>query len=150
MNGVEWHLLLNHFPIVGTIFTAGFFAAGVIFRQFTLIQAALISYIVIALIAIPVYFTGEQAEAIVEERPGINPELIKAHEEHGVNAFILVEITGLAALIALLAGIEKKEKTGMIGMIAFIISLLAIVFAVMAGSSGGKISHPELRQERII
>ena len=72
MDLTHLHLLLNHFPIVGTALAVALMLWG-IFKQNTTtkINAAAI-LVAMALVSIPVFFTGEPAEETVEHLPGIS------------------------------------------------------------------------------
>jgi hypothetical protein len=55
-------------------------------------------FIIIALLAIPAYLTGEPAEELVGNLPGVSKASIEQHEEAAQVAFAGVLIVGAAAL----------------------------------------------------
>jgi len=81
MNNTYIHLLLNHFPIVGTLVGSGIFFWGIIKRQAQTQSIAAGILLVMAIIAIPVYLTGEPAEETVENLPGVSESMMELHEE---------------------------------------------------------------------
>ena len=81
MNAAHIHLLLNHFPILGALFAAGVLLAGVLFNDRKINQVGLVSLVLFAILTIPAFLTGEGAEEVLEELPGISNASIKDHEE---------------------------------------------------------------------
>ncbi|MEO0332049.1 MAG: hypothetical protein AAF223_10235, partial [Bacteroidota bacterium] len=67
MNDAQIHLALNHFPIIGTLFGTVLLGIGVFGKNKSLLNTGLIILILMTLITIPVYLSGEGAEEIVEE-----------------------------------------------------------------------------------
>ena len=66
MNGAHLHLVLNHFPVIGLIFCLAMLMAGILRKSEELTRTGMVILIAVAVIAIPVYLTGEPAEEIVE------------------------------------------------------------------------------------
>ena len=62
MDATHLHLLLNHFPIVGTLLGVGVMLYGYIVGSEQVKKAALWLWAAMALVAIPVFLTGEPAE----------------------------------------------------------------------------------------
>ncbi|MCI0564610.1 MAG: hypothetical protein MN733_39585, partial [Nitrososphaera sp.] len=69
MNLAHVHLLLNHFPVIGTVFGFLFLAYAMAKKSEELKKVSLGIFVLIALIALPVYFTGEPAEEVVKHLP---------------------------------------------------------------------------------
>jgi hypothetical protein len=111
MNWAHVHLMLNHFPLVGIGFATLLLIVAMLRKSKELIIVALAFVVLVSLWAIPAYLTGEPAEEVVEELPGISEELIKEHEEKAEIAFIFVEVTGALALITLIAR-RYSDKLG--------------------------------------
>ncbi|QDV85841.1 hypothetical protein TBK1r_48570 [Stieleria magnilauensis] len=65
MDLAHLHLLLNHFPIIGTLFGVGFLAYGVIRSDDRIANAGKVVLVLMALMTIPAYFTGEPAEKVI-------------------------------------------------------------------------------------
>src|SRR4029434_4393979 len=98
MNAAYVHLLLNHVPVLGVLFALGLLGWAVFRRSDTLLRAGWATLVVVALVALPVYFTGEDAEEVVEDEPGVVHKTIKDHEESALPAIIGMEALGLLAL----------------------------------------------------
>ena len=76
MNDAHLHLLVNHFPIIGTIFGLGILIAGIIFKNNAVKNVSYVIFIVTAIFALIAMSTGEGAEEIVETKKllGLNPD----------------------------------------------------------------------------
>ncbi|MBL7741087.1 MAG: hypothetical protein JNK14_17830 [Chitinophagaceae bacterium] len=145
MNTTHLHLLLNHFPIIGTLIGSGLLVWGVTRKQNTIKMAAALILAVMAIVAIPVYLTGEPAEESVENLPGISESLIELHEEAAVIAIWLMSITGLASLVALLFAWQKRKATGTVFILVLVLSVFAFGTMARTGYYGGQIRHTEIR-----
>ena len=55
------HLLLNHFPVIGTIIGGGLFLISLITNSDDLKRASLVVLLGIALLSIPTYMSGNGA-----------------------------------------------------------------------------------------
>ena len=147
MNASHWHLLLNHIPLIGIGFVILLMIIALIRKSSELINVSLIFTIIIALWAIPAYLTGEPAEEIVEDMPGISENMIHEHEEMAERAFIFIEVVGGIALIGLIGGRINKK-------LGYTLTVLTLVGLVVGGgliawtaNLGGKIHHQEIRGE---
>jgi uncharacterized membrane protein len=143
MNAAYVHIALNHVPILGTVFGLLLLAADAVRGNQTLRRAGWVTLVVVALVAIPVYLTGEGAEEIVEDSPGVAHDDIESHEELALYAFIAMEALGLLALVALFA---SRRGAGP-AWLATAVLVLAVVTAALMGLTaerGGRIKHPEL------
>ncbi|HEV2670512.1 MAG TPA: hypothetical protein VGU74_05425 [Gemmatimonadales bacterium] len=144
MNWPHVHLMLNHVPVLGTVFGFALLAWGLWRRDTMLQRAALVTFIVAALIAIPVFLTGEPSEDAVKPLAGIPDSAIEAHEEAAVVSLIAVEFLGALALAALLIARSRFRPTivlrGALGVAIVTVALMA-----WTANLGGRIRHSELR-----
>ena len=101
MNGAHLHLVLNHFPILGSLFGLVILAYGLWSKNKAFMNAGLIALIAIALITIPTFMSGEAAEEVIEHNSGVSEQLIEDHEERGKIGFLLMELLGITAVVAL-------------------------------------------------
>jgi uncharacterized membrane protein len=110
-----------------------------------LVSVSMVLAVVVALFAIPAYLTGEPAEEVVENTPGISENLIEEHEEAAEKAFILVEAVGGLALIGLIAR-RFSRNLGNTLAVATLAGLIAGGGLVAyTANLGGKIHHQEIR-----
>ncbi|HAD95873.1 MAG TPA: hypothetical protein DCG19_00630 [Cryomorphaceae bacterium] len=138
MNATELHLLLNHFPILGTLFGLCLLIFGLLRHNRSLEKAAYVTLVVISLIAIPAFKTGEEAEEKVEHLPGVSHAMVHEHEEWAEKAIWLMALTGILSLVSLL-------RTGkVLRSLTFISATATLALMVITGSHGGKIMHHEL------
>ncbi|RSK47133.1 hypothetical protein [Hymenobacter rigui] len=141
MNEAHLHLLLNHTPILGSLFGLLLLAAGLFKVNQTLTQTGLVTLLVAALLCLPTQLTGEGAEEVVERIPGITHQLIHAHEEAAELGFWAIELTGVVALLGLLV----KSRARTFTLLALLGAVLSFGLLARAGNLGGQIRHSEIR-----
>ena len=143
MNPTHIHLLLNHFPILGTLIGSTILLYSIIKKQNTGKNIGASIIVIMAIIAIPVLLTGEPAEESVENLSGISKSLIHDHEEASEKAFWLMEVTGLISLLAIILYKIKSAFASKAFVVAFVFSAFTFIAMAWAGNLGGKIRHPE-------
>jgi hypothetical protein len=143
------HLLLNHFPTIGTIIGGGLFVLALIAKSDHLKLASLVILLGIALIAIPTYMSGNGAQEAIKSMPGVSKSLIEAHEGAALGAMAFMLLTGGFAWLGLwqyrrLARIPKWN-------LALILVLIVMAFGLMtrASNMGGEIRHEEIRSSQV-
>jgi hypothetical protein len=101
MNAAHVHLMLNHFSIIGSIFGLVLLAVAMVrnSRELTTVSFACLASV--AIISIPVYFTGPPAEEAITHLAGISEEVVERHEEVAQFAFTAIECVGALALAGL-------------------------------------------------
>lgn len=145
MSTTHLHLLLNHFPVTGTLIGSGLLLWGIIKKQLNIKAAASTVLAIMSILAIPVYLTGEPAEDAIENLPGVSEAMIELHENAAIIATWLMGITGLTSLMSLIFAWQKRKSANTFFIIAFVLS--AVCFAAMARAAyyGGQILHSEIR-----
>lgn len=81
MNSAHWHLLLNHFPIIGTYFSTLLLIVGIMLKSHHVKNIALGFFTLTALFAIPTFLTGEGAEDVLISIGQKNETFIHSHEQ---------------------------------------------------------------------
>lgn len=144
MNQTHIHLLLNHFPIVGTLIGSCLLLWGILKKndQIRSISAFLLA--AMAIVAIPVFLTGEPAEESVEHLSGVSENMISLHEEAAEIAIWLMGITGIIAAAALFLAWKKHKQANIVFLIAFILSAVSFASMARTGYLGGQIRHTEI------
>jgi len=139
------HLLLNHFPIVGAIF--GFFLLIYALAKDSedLKKATYWCFFIIALITIPVFWAGQQAEEVVVSLPRVSHSLIHAHRSIAEQALIALEVLGVMSLFGLFRGIKKTPSWFPITLL--VVAIIATGLVSWTGLQGGIIRHTEVRSE---
>lgn len=145
MNSTYLHLLLNHFPIIGTLVGSGLLLWGIIKKQTQTQSIAAGVLFLMAVIALPVYLTGEPAEETVENLPGISETMMELHEESANLAIWIMGITGIISLVAIILHRQKQAFSGKAYLLAFILSVVTFGAMVRTGYYGGRIRHSEIR-----
>lgn len=144
MNLAHVHLLITHLPVFGSILGAFVLAYGIYNKSTHTISA---SYMVLIISALGVgisYLTGESAEELVEQIPGVSKKRIHEHEEAALFGLISLIVVGLNALIGLIFNIKNLNKARLIAQIALVVSLFSFSVMVRVGYLGGQIRHTEI------
>jgi uncharacterized membrane protein len=147
MDATHLHLVLSHFPIIGTIIGIGILAYGQIFKNIEIQKVALTTFILMAILTIPVFVTGEEAEETVEHIAGISEQLIENHEELAEKAIWLMGLLGVLSLISFYAIIKKLSFAKTTTLITLVVSLATFGLFAQVGNLGGQIRHSEIRTE---
>jgi uncharacterized membrane protein len=145
MNYAHLHLLVNHFPIIGTIFGLGILIAGIIFKNNSVKNISYVIFIVTAIFAFIGMSTGEGAEEIVEDMPNIGKQIIHEHEEIAEKLAVVLYVLGAVSLFGLYANIKNHSKAILTSYLALVIAIVGLFLAKSVGTSGGEIRHTEIR-----
>lgn len=139
------HLLLNHFPTIGTIIGGGLFILSLFTKSDDLKRASLIVLLGIALISIPTYLSGNGAQDEIRAMPGVSKALIEAHESAAFVAIGFMEFLGVFAWLGLWQ--FRRLKRIPAWNLGVILILTAVTFGLMARAAnmGGEIHHEEIR-----
>ena len=144
MNGVHLHLLVNHAPILGSLFAAALLAASFLWSPDVLRRTAFATLVVVAVTAFVADQSGEPAEDAVRRLPGVTRAAIHNHEEMGEKAFLLSAVLGLAAA-ATLARWRRGPVPASVGGVALAGTLFVAGAMGYTGLLGGRIRHTEVR-----
>lgn len=145
MNDAHLHLVVNHFPIIGTILGLGILITGIILKNNTVKSTAYVLFIVAAIFAAFSMATGEGAEELVEDMPSIGKQIIHEHEEMAEKLAIILYVLGAVSLAGLFLNYKKHTKAQLISYVALIIAIAGVFFAQQTGTTGGEIRHTEIR-----
>ena len=144
MNIAHLHLILNHLPVLGTAFGVLLLVVGLLRKSDDLKKAGLVTFILSALLAVPVFLTGEPASDLVERLPGVSEAPIDAHEMAAKLSLVTSAALGLGALTVLLIQRwrPKYAQWSLLGVLA--LSLLAGSSLLYTANLGGQIRHSEI------
>lgn len=147
MNLAHVHILLNHFPTIGTIVGLGLFLVALATRSDDLKRASLGVFLVIAILTIPAYVSGNAAEEVLRDGPGVAEAYVHRHQDAALLAFIFMGFTGAVSWFAL----WQYRRIGRMATwnLSAVLILASITFGLMAraASMGGEITHTEIRPE---
>ena len=144
-NWAHVHLLVNHIPVLGTVFGLALLAIVMKGNREDGKKAALGTFVVVALVAILTYLTGEPAEEVVEHLPGISEDIIETHEEFAIVSLVAVEVLGLVSLVGLFLSRKSARIPPRLVTICLALSLAAVATLAWTSHLGGQIRHPEIR-----
>ena len=145
MNDAHLHLVVNHFPIIGTILGLGILVSGIFIKNNATKNTAYVVFIVVAIFAFLSMATGEGAEEIVEDMPSIGKQIIHEHEEMAEKLAVVLYVLGIVSLIGLYSNLKNNSKATIISYIAVVIASLSALLAQQTGTTGGEIRHTEIR-----
>ncbi len=139
------HLLLNHFPTIGTIIGGGLFVLSLFMKSDDLKLASLVILLGIALLAIPTYMSGNGAQDGIHSLPGVSKSMIETHEGAALVAMAFMELTGAFAWLGLWQ--FRRLRCVPSWNLGVILILTVVSFGLMARASnlGGEIRHAEIR-----
>jgi uncharacterized membrane protein len=149
MNGAHLHLILNHIPILGSIFALFLLSYGAFYKNRSISNAGLVTIVIAALFAIPVYLSGEEAEHAVDGITGVSQVAIETHEDHAEIALWVMLMSGAIALGTLLSTFKNKNTSPVLLWINLGLLIIVVLLMVRTGNSGGTIHHPEIDSEQL-
>ncbi len=144
MNAAHLHLMLNHFPVVGLVFALALLGWGALRKNPSLAKAGFAALVVVALLAIPAFLTGEPAEKVAEPLPGVSHPIIEQHEDVAKVALIVTLVAGVAALAGLWLA-RGKAVASWCSSSVLLVALVAAGLMAWAANLGGKVRHTEIR-----
>ncbi len=150
LNAAHLHLVLNHFPVIGSAIAIFVLLIGIIKKSDDVKKVSVLILVLTALVTIPVYLSGEGAEEKVEGNyEDVDEEFIHAHEDFALYSFIAMNIAGAVGLITVF--LYRKPKILPNSFAYFFLAVLLIVNAMMAYTAnlGGRIHHPEIREDKL-
>ncbi|MDI5898699.1 hypothetical protein [Flavobacterium yafengii] len=147
MNDAHLHMVVNHFPIIGTIFGIGILIAGIFLNNSSIKNTAYILFIIAAIFGALSMGTGEGAEEMVEDFPNIGKAIIHEHEELAEKFALVLYVTGVFALISLVVAVKKFRLAKIFSFITLILALISGIISINVGTSGGEIRHTEIRED---
>lgn len=145
MNDAHLHLVVNHFPIIGTIFGLGILITGIVFKSNAVKNVSYVIFIVTAIFAFISMSTGEGAEELVEDMPEIGKRIIHEHEELAEKLALVLYILGAVSLLGLYTNFKNHSKAKLTSFLVLAIAAVSVVLAKSVGTSGGEIRHTEIR-----
>ncbi|MGL2986001.1 hypothetical protein ACSVH5_00250 [Flavobacterium sp. RSSA_27] len=149
MNEAHLHLVVNHFPIIGTILGLGILVVGLLLKNNSVKNTAFFLFIVAAIFAAVSMATGEGAEELVEDMPAIGHDIIHEHEEMAEKLAIALYVLAATSLFGLYLNYKKSIKSILVTYVTLVIAIVAVILAQQTGTSGGEIRHTEIRSVAI-
>jgi len=138
------HLLVNHFPTIGTILGLGLLLMSLVRKNDHIKKVGLEVIFLIALLTLPVYVSGQAAAEALKGQPGVAAAAIVAHNDAALGSFIMMEITGFFAWLALWRMRRIGRPTSGLTYAVLVLSVLTVAAVARASNIGGDIRHPEI------
>jgi len=138
------HLLLNHFPTIGTILGLGLLLIAFVRKNEHVKKLSFELLFLIALATLPVYVSGTAAAEALHNQPGVSMDAIAIHNDAALGSFILMEITGFFAWLALWRMRRIGRLTSGLTYGVLILTVVTVAAVSRAANLGGDIRHPEI------
>ena len=145
MEPTHVHLLVNHIPILGSLFGALLLLVGMLIKNRSVEVTGLATILIAALFTLPAYFSGEEAEHIIEKFQGISEYELEEHEEHAELSLWLMIASGVLSLLTLVSYVRAKHLTRSSRVATLVITFFGFITMIPLALHGGKIVHSELR-----
>ena len=146
MNDAHLHMVVNHFPIIGTIFGLGILITGIVLKNKVITNVAYVLFVVAAIFAFFSMATGEGAEEIAEKLPSVTHQIIHEHEEMAEKLALVLYGLGLVALFGLYFNFKNHAKANLVSYLALIVALVGVFLGKQTGTTGGEVRHTEIRE----
>lgn len=147
MNWAYFHILVNHFPIVGVIIGTLILISGMVLKNEGIKISALGTLVFAAVMAVVADFTGDPAKDAVKGIPDMAESLINRHEDMASVALFIVIPTGLLAALTLYSIYKKEKSVRFLLPVTLVLSIISCVVLGFVGRSGGQIRHTEFRND---
>jgi uncharacterized membrane protein len=145
INWAHVHLMINHVPVIGLSGTLLLLIYALVRQSEEVMMASFGALVLIALMTIAVFFTGQAAEDVVKNIPGVTESYIGRHEESADLSLTGIEVSGALALV----GLFSRHRKGSIpkwNVFAVLVTLcLSAGLVLYTANLGGEIRHTEIR-----
>jgi hypothetical protein len=143
MNPVHIHLMINHVPVLGTVFGCLLMIYSLLRNKEELRRLALGIFLIVAIITPVVFFTGDGSEETLKNVAGISKDAVKSHDEAAEIAFAAMEVLGgIAGLQLLLYAFPGTARLRLkAAIITAFLSAFAFGWVAYTANLGGKIRH---------
>ncbi len=150
MHSGYFHLIVNHFPIIGTIIGSLLLLAGIIFNKDDIKLSALGTLVFAAFMAIPAIATGNPAKEAVEAIEGISKHIIHTHEDIARVGLWAIIPLGIISAMAMYSIAKKERNNKYLVIAALLLSIVTSGVMAYVGYTGGKIRHTQIYQHNIL
>ena len=145
MNDAHLHMVVNHFPIIGTIFGLGILITGIVIKNNVIKNVAYVLFCISAIFGFASMFTGEGAEEIAEKLPSVTDQIIHEHEEMAEKLALVLYALGAISLLGLYLNFKNNAKAAAVSYIALVVAVIGVFLGKQTGTTGGEVRHTEIR-----
>lgn len=147
MNLAHIHLLLNHWPVLGSFIALALFVLALIAKSDDLKQVSLAFFGLLALLVIPTYMSGNVAEEVL--RKSLQAPLVQAHQGAAMLGLVFMELTGIVALMGLwrysrMSSPLPSQAGHWSSPAVLVLAIATVGVMTVTGNTGGAIRHPEI------
>jgi uncharacterized membrane protein len=147
MDAAHIHLISNHVPLLATIFSLLILVWGLFKSEKRYQNLAMVGFIIAGVFSIIALQSGEGAEDIVENLPGVAESFIHNHEEAAETTNWIAIILALASLGGFVVRRLKPMLIKTYLWILLVGSLLSASMFSYTAYLGGQIRHTEIRPD---
>jgi uncharacterized membrane protein len=147
-NAAHTHLLVNHFPIILPFIGVFIVILGLIFKSELVQRIGLLLFILTGIAAFVSMNTGENAEHFLERLDESKEHIMHEHEEAAETFAVMAYILSIISLVAIYLSWTKKKLSKIMIGIAILAAFILLYFSKETGTSGGEITHLEIRNEK--
>lgn len=144
MDQVHAHLIISHFPIIGTLLGLLVLIYALWVKSFHTKIAAYGLFVISSLGTVFTYLTGEGAEHAVERLQGVTKSVIERHEDFSVYPLIALIVLGVASIVGIILTLKKSKLSRMASTVILILSIISFGLIGWTGYLGGLIRHTEI------
>jgi hypothetical protein len=140
------HLAVNHLPVFAALFATVVLIFAAATRRTAARSLGLGMLVFAGLSGLPAHFSGEGAEEIVEDRPGVSEAIIERHEEAaGLALGVTLAASAIAAAALLSVRLGSETAVRALSAAALLAALASTALMGRTAHLGGQIRHDELR-----
>ncbi len=144
MNPAHVHLLLNHIPVIGIWFGIVIYLVALT-RKPEWRALGLGVFVLMAVLTLPAYLSGEPAEELIRGLSGVSEATIEEHEAAALPALIAMLALGAVALAGLVRFRHAESWSRGYGWLVLALALIAGGLIGRTANLGAHIRHPEIR-----
>lgn len=100
--------------------------------------------VLIGILSLPTYFSGEPAEEVIEHLPGVTEAFISRHETFALYSLICTELLALIGVIGLISLRKSPTKIMEYWNSIAVIALVNACLMMATANYGGEIRHTEI------
>ena len=136
--------MITHLPIIGAFIGLLILLFAYLKKDANVKTAAYLVFVVCAIGACIAYATGEGAEEVVENLPGVVEAAIETHEDAAMYSLISMIALGVMSIIGIIQIRWNSSKLNFIHSLIVFLSLFSMASIAYTGNLGGKIRHTEI------
>ncbi|MAQ20430.1 MAG: hypothetical protein CMD52_02800 [Gammaproteobacteria bacterium] len=153
-SGPHLHIVLNHLPVYGTFIALGLFLYAINWKSWLssnveviskdIEKVSLVLFVLLGILSIPTYISGAAARWSYQGRSDTSMDVILAHQDAALMAFLFLGLAGCMAWLALWQRrrFSRAHSWGLQATLVF--SVLSVFYLFKTGSVGGTIVRPGL------